>query len=53
MKKVRYNFLGSQNFILSGQIDLPESENPCAYALFAHCFTCTKNIKAVNNINKS
>ena len=35
---------------LAAQLDLPDDERPIAYALFAHCFTCTKNIKAAVNI---
>lgn len=35
---------------LAAQLDLPDDEPPVAYALFAHCFTCTKNIKAAVNI---
>ncbi len=34
---------------LSGLIDLP-SGVPRAYVLFAHCFTCSKNLKAAANI---
>lgn len=34
---------------LSGLLDLPDS-TPAAYALFAHCFTCSKNLKAASNI---
>lgn len=30
---------------IAGRLDLPAAE-PAAYALFAHCFTCTKNIRA-------
>jgi pimeloyl-ACP methyl ester carboxylesterase len=37
---------------LSGRLDLPE-ETPQAYALFAHCFTCSKNLKAVAHISKA
>ncbi|HIJ56583.1 MAG TPA: alpha/beta fold hydrolase [Deltaproteobacteria bacterium] len=37
---------------LSARLDFPESD-PVAYALFAHCFTCTKNFKAVDNISRS
>lgn len=31
---------------LSGALHLPSDGAPVAYALFAHCFTCTKSIKA-------
>jgi putative redox protein len=35
--------------MLAGRLELPESE-PVAYALFAHCFTCTKDIFAAKRI---
>ncbi len=38
---------------LPSRIDLPNSEIPDAFALFAHCFTCSKNLKAVANISRS
>ncbi len=38
---------------LSARLDLPVDGRPIAYALFAHCFTCTKNLKAVGNINRA
>jgi len=37
---------------LAGILDTPGGD-PRGYALFAHCFTCSKNLKAVNNISKS
>ncbi len=50
MKKIRVKFPGSQGFFLSSEIDLPDEGKPIAYSLFAHCFTCNKNYKAVGNI---
>jgi uncharacterized OsmC-like protein/alpha/beta superfamily hydrolase len=50
MKSLRVSFLNSGNERLSAILDLPEDETPIAFALFAHCFTCTKNIKAAINI---
>lgn len=38
---------------LGGQLDLPLEGRPLAYAIFAHCFTCTKNIKAAAHISRS
>jgi len=38
---------------LSARIDLPEDNQPVAYALFAHCFTCSKNIKAASHISRA
>jgi putative redox protein len=38
---------------LAARLDLPIDEKPVAYAIFAHCFTCTKNLNAVVNINRT
>ena len=45
----RFTFPGSSGGELSGRLDLPAG-NPKAYALFAHCFTCTKDILAATRI---
>ena len=45
----KLTFPGSQGAILAGRLELPESE-PRAFALFAHCFTCTKDIFAAGRI---
>ena len=45
----RIEFPGSRGASLAGRLDLPE-ENPRAYALFAHCFTCTKDVLAASRI---
>ncbi|MGB5450424.1 MAG: bifunctional alpha/beta hydrolase/OsmC family protein [Woeseiaceae bacterium] len=37
---------------LSGILDLPAAA-PLGYALFAHCFTCSKNLKAASNIARA
>ncbi len=38
---------------LSARLDSPLDGKPIAYALFAHCFTCSKNLKAVANISRA
>ena len=38
----RVNFPGSQGATLAGRLDLPAGP-PLAFALFAHCFTCSKD----------
>ena len=38
---------------LGSRLDLPLEGRPLAYAIFAHCFTCTKNIKAAAHISRS
>jgi putative redox protein len=37
---------------LAGILDTPDTP-PVAYALFAHCFTCSKNLKASANIARA
>jgi putative redox protein len=38
---------------LAARLDLPLDEKPTTFAVFAHCFTCTKNFNAVVNINRA
>lgn len=53
MESRKLAFTGSQSHTLDARLDLPEQGSPRAYALFAHCFTCSKNLKAVVNINRA
>jgi putative redox protein len=50
LKPAIYNASGDR---LGAQLDLPLEGRPRAYAIFAHCFTCTKNIKAAAHISRS
>lgn len=49
----KLEFKNDQGELLSGRIDLPEDKNVKAYAIFAHCFTCNKNLSAVRNIARA
>jgi uncharacterized OsmC-like protein/fermentation-respiration switch protein FrsA (DUF1100 family) len=49
MPKERFLFTGSEGLQLAAALDLPEQE-PLAYALFAHCFTCGKDQLAAKRI---
>lgn len=46
-------FKGSGGNQLSALLDLPADGHPEAFALFAHCFTCTKNLKSINHISRA
>lgn len=48
----RVYFPGHSGDMLAGIVDMPESE-PRDYLIFAHCFTCTKDIKAVVRISRA
>lgn len=49
MPTERFQFTGSEGQQLAAALDLPERE-PVAYALFAHCFTCGKDVLAAKRI---
>ena len=53
MKSRKIQFENRDKLVLSGRLDLPDDENPRAYGIFAHCFTCSKNLNVVSNINRS
>ena len=38
---------------LAALLDLPETGEPIAYALFAHCFTCSKDYKGVVRVSRA
>ena len=38
---------------LRAKLDLPDEGEPVGWGLFAHCFTCNKNLKAIGNISRS
>jgi uncharacterized OsmC-like protein/fermentation-respiration switch protein FrsA (DUF1100 family) len=46
----RFQFAGEGGHQLAAALDLPERE-PIAYALFAHCFTCSKDSLAASRIS--
>ena len=53
MKSRRLTFPGHRGDRLAARLDLPDRREPAAYVLFAHCFTCTKNLKAVQRIDEA
>ena len=52
MQSIKVNFHNEDGQQLSGILDLPAAA-PRAYALFAHCFTCSKNLRAATNITRA
>jgi uncharacterized OsmC-like protein/alpha/beta superfamily hydrolase len=49
VKSEKLTFAGAGGEALAARLDLPAGE-PRAYALFAHCFTCSKDIFAAKRI---
>ncbi|HKL38479.1 MAG TPA: alpha/beta hydrolase [Bacteroidales bacterium] len=53
MKINKVTFKNTEGDQLTARVELPDDERPEGYALFAHCFTCNKNLSAVRNISRS
>lgn len=53
MKTVKLQFKNAEGLSLSARLEQPVDKRPLAYAIFAHCFTCTKNLIAVTNISRA
>jgi len=53
MKSSKVTFQNYKGETLSGRLDLPLSQEPHNFAIFAHCFTCTKDFSAVRNVSKA
>lgn len=52
IKSDRVTFAGAFGHELAARLDRPQEE-PQAYALFAHCFTCSKDLKATARISRA
>jgi uncharacterized OsmC-like protein/fermentation-respiration switch protein FrsA (DUF1100 family) len=52
MRSERFEFEGERGSPLVGKLDLPDGP-PHSYALFAHCFTCTKESLAAVRIARA
>ena len=51
IKKITFpNNEGQQ---LVGRLELPLNQHPHNFSIFAHCFTCNKNLSAVKNISRA
>ncbi len=51
LEKVTFKNREGQNLV--GRLELPANQHPHNYALFAHCFTCNKNLSAIKNIGRA
>ena len=51
MPRVKASFNNQHGETLAGLLEVPESETR-AYAIFAHCFTCSKDIAAASRITR-
>ncbi len=53
MSLSKVTFTNKEGQTLSGRLELPADQHPHNFALFAHCFTCNKNLGAVRNISRA
>ena len=53
MQQLRIEFPNTQGEQLSAALTLPSQPEPRGYVLFAHCFTCGKNIAAASRISRA
>jgi putative redox protein len=53
MHQLSLSFENKTGDLLAGKLDCPLDGKPLAYALFAHCFTCSKNLKSVEYITRA
>lgn len=52
MKNQKIKFKNAQGQELAARLEFPDGELK-SYALFAHCFTCNKNLTAIRNIGRA
>ena len=48
----KINFTNAEGQQLVGRLELPVNQHPHNFVIFAHCFTCNKNLSAVKNITR-
>lgn len=49
----KVSFTNKDKEQLAGRLELPLNQEPHNFAIFAHCFTCTKNLTAVKNVGRA
>lgn len=53
MHTKKISFENASGLKLAALLDLPVDDEPVAYALFAHCFTCSKDYKGVARVSRA
>lgn len=48
----KINFTNAEGQQLVGRLEFPINQHPHNFIIFAHCFTCNKNLSAVKNITR-
>ncbi|CAA9554597.1 MAG: Bll2902 protein [uncultured Truepera sp.] len=53
MPSSRVSFPNARGQMLAAHLERPPGGEPLAYALFAHCFTCSKDLKAARTLTRA
>ncbi|MEL6140383.1 MAG: bifunctional alpha/beta hydrolase/OsmC family protein [Bacteroidota bacterium] len=53
MPATKIKFPNQAGELLSARLEFPVNRKPIAYAIFAHCFTCSSSLTAVRNISRA
>ena len=53
MKSTRLKIKNKKDKTLNAFLELPASQKPNEFAIFAHCFTCSSSLGAVRNISRA
>ncbi|MDG1573417.1 bifunctional alpha/beta hydrolase/OsmC family protein [Robiginitalea sp. M366] len=53
MTTEKITFTSAEGHELSGRLELPPDRHPHHYAVFAHCFTCSKDLKAAREVTRA
>jgi uncharacterized OsmC-like protein/alpha/beta superfamily hydrolase len=49
----KISFKNNSGEELAARLDLPANQHPHSFAVFAHCFTCSKDLRAVRQISRA
>ena len=52
MQSLKLSFMNGSGQQLAANLDAPLGATPGSYALFAHCFTCNRNLRAIVHISR-
>ncbi len=53
MNLQKITFQNMEDETLIGRLEMPADRHPHNFTIFAHCFTCNKNLMAVKNISRA
>lgn len=53
MLSEKIDFPSDEGHKLSAYLDIPAVAKPRAYALFAHCFTCSKDLRVIRSLSRA